>query len=201
MRLFIHSLIAIVLFVDSVSAQDEADNAIDDAISLLKQRQATISDEASTAKLQEAIEGLRLVGLSDGPAEYTSRRIVLEKATMEREPYDLVSPADRPPALAVKITDFIDHTEQYRGRTITLPLTLRTLVRSGRGESLRDLRGTSARFVTTADDGNRLDLQIDLPAGLDLPKASFSDRLIVTFQCRAGNLRHGNQAIAVRRPG
>jgi hypothetical protein len=171
---------------------DRADQAIDDAIDLLQSRRAKLTEQAELQKLDGAIERLRE---AKRPASET-------KTVTRRVAGDGDQPADAPPKLAsVKISDFIDHTERYKGQLVTLPLTVRSRALIPPGETLRSLAGGAARFQGSSEDGNRLDLTIDLPRSLEIPKLSFGDRALVTFRCTTGDLQRGNQAIEIRRPG
>src|SRR5688500_19009068 len=111
--------------------------------------------EAASARLRELLS-------SSGNKRSESRRVDLGT--------DAAEPADKRPVLSVNPTDFVDHTEKYRGKVVTLPLMVRSTSIIGPGRSIRDLAGGSARFLGQTDDGNRLDMLIELPAGLDIPK-------------------------------
>jgi hypothetical protein len=176
--------------VTSVSlANNLADQAIEDALELLQSRRAKLTQPSQRDKLDQAIQRLR--NANDQPARTEANRVSAEGDTA----------ADRPPSLAsVKIADFIDHTGRYQGKVVTLPLTVRSRDLIPPGQTLRALAGGAARFQGTSEDGNRLDLMIDLPRTLEIPKLSFGDRAIVSFRCNDGDLQRGNEAVKVRRP-
>ena len=182
---------AFLLLVAPCIAEDRADQAIKDALDLLQLRRARITEQRELDKLDRAIERLRDSDRSTRSARTETRRVTGDEET----------PADRPPSLpSVKIADFIDHTERYKGQIVTLPLMVRSRSLIPQGQTLRDLTGGAARFQGSSDDGNRLDLMIDLPRSLEIPKLSFGDRAIVTFRCTAGDLQSGNEAVEIRRP-
>jgi len=180
---------ALLLLATPCVGDDRADQAIKDALDLLQSRRTKITEQAELEKLDQAIE--RLQDRSASPTRTETRRIRT----------DVETPADRPPLLtSVDIVDFTDHTERYRGQIVTLPLQVRSRTLIPPGQTLRALAGGTARFQAYGDDGNRLDLMIDLPRSLEIPKLSFGDRAIVSFRCKQGNLLRGNEAIEIRRP-
>lgn len=97
----------------------------------------------------------------------------------------------------VNIADLIDNTEKYKGKTITLILTLNSDIS---GNSLRDNVGFDVPFYTFGEKHERLDIIISIPKNLDVPKAVFLDKLSVTFRCKEGNINQGNEAVLITRP-
>lgn len=93
------------------------------------------------------------------------------------------------------IVDFIDNTHSYKGKTLTLPLNI---VGSIRG-TLRDNLGQEVKFWTSTKGGARLDVVILIPPSLAVPNARSLDEVIVTFVCKEGDLRHGNEATKIKR--
>ena len=171
-------------------ADDRADQAIQDAIDLLESRRSKLTQQVEREKLDQAIQRLR-------DADQRSARTETKRVTADRD-----AAADQPPSLAtVKITDFIDYTSRYKGQVVTLPLMVRSRELIPPGQTLRALAGGAARFQGSSEDGNRLDLMIELPRSLDIPKLSFGDRAVVSFRCNQGELNRGNEAVEIRRPG
>jgi hypothetical protein len=181
----------LLLLASPCIAADRADQAIQDALDLLQSRRAQLTDQGEVEKLDRAMQRLRPADRPATPARTEARR-----ATDNVE-----TPADRAPSLpSVRIADFIDHTERYKGQVVTLPLMVRSRALIPPGETLRALAGGAARFQGSSEDGNRLDLMIDLPRSLEIPKLSFGDRAVVSFRCNEGDLQRGNEAIEIRRP-
>jgi hypothetical protein len=182
---------ALLLLATPCLAEDRADRAIKDALDLLQACRAELTAQTELDKLDRAVQRLRGADRQAAPARTETRRVTANVET----------PADHPPSLpSVKIADFIDHTERYKGQVVTLPLMVRSRALIPQGQTLRDLAGGAARFQGTSDDGNRLDLMIDLPRSLEIPKLSFGDRALVSFRCTHGDLQRGNEAIEIRRP-
>jgi hypothetical protein len=99
----------------------------------------------------------------------------------------------------VSITDLIDKTASYKGQTITLKLAVGDSNLST-GKSLRDYVGQNVKFYTWGEKGARLDIVIAIPEGLTVPNAGWGDHLNVTFVCKNGSLRDGNEAKSIERP-
>jgi len=114
-----------------IAGDDRADEAISDALDLLQSRRAKLTEQAELAKLDLAIERLMTVNRQATLAPVQTRRVTSNTET----------PADRPPSLlpSVKIADFIDHTERYKGQIVTLPLMVRSRALIPQGQTLRDL--------------------------------------------------------------
>jgi len=185
-------LMALLLLATPSLADDGADQAIQDALDLLQSRRSRVTEERERDKLDQAIERLRGPNDRVRPVRTETKRVSTESQAA----------ADQPPSLAtVKVSDFIDHTNRYKGEVVTLPLMVRSRELIPSGQTLRALSGGAARFQGTSEDGNRLDLMIDLPRSLEIPKLSFGDRAVVSFRCKEGDLQRGNEAVEVRRPG
>jgi len=106
-----------------------------------------------------------------------------------------------PPAeQQMNIADFIDNTANYKGEYITLNLTVMEPIFADKGHSLRDFAGRDVRFYTRAPNGGRLNIVLSLPAGLPVPNVGYLDRVEVTFVCKDGSLRSGNEARSIVRP-
>jgi hypothetical protein len=198
------AVVAILFAARIAPAQtSSADQALHDALELLREKEIELKDQndpPGVAKLRAARRRIQL--LLEEPPESTPAARAPDRPTEQerRRPAVANEPADQTPTLGVPLDDFIDHTERYRGQEITLPLIVRSTSLVGRGRSLRDLVGQTVRFMTFDEAGNRLDLYIDLPRGLEVPNAAFADRLLVTFRSGEGNLARGNRAISIRRP-
>lgn len=96
------------------------------------------------------------------------------------------------------IPDFIDNTENYKGKTLTFRLKFADGSFPG---TLRELSGGSALFSGTNRQGTaKLRMNILLPRVLDVPKARSGDELIVTFICEQGSNEKGNVAQKITRP-
>jgi hypothetical protein len=96
----------------------------------------------------------------------------------------------------VNITDFIDNTANYKGKTITLELC----VHINGDYSLRNYVGRVVKFSAFGPKSERLDIAIMIPNGLSVPNARFGERVKVTFLCANGNLQGGNEAQSIERP-
>jgi hypothetical protein len=99
----------------------------------------------------------------------------------------------------INISDFINHTVAYKGKTITLILKMdQTSVPSQ--ASPRDRAGQEVQFTTVGPKGEHLKLMITIPEEVSVPEVGPSDDVMVTFVCSQGSLRQGNQAKAVQIP-
>ena len=180
--------VAMLLLPTFTSAAERADEVIQEAIDLLTTRHLELKEPVDRDKVYDAVEQLRKLKRNKDSA-----RVVAQRATP-----DLA--ADSPPDLKLRVSDFIDHTERYRDQVVTLPLTVRSRALVTPGHTLRELQGRSAQFRGASEEGNTLDILMDLPPTLEIPKVAFGDRVIVTFRCREGDLQRGNVAITIRRP-
>jgi hypothetical protein len=94
----------------------------------------------------------------------------------------------------VNIGDLVSHTAAYKGKTMTLLVKVNESIARGQGKTLRDFTGRDVKFTAQGTKGERADLVIRIPRGLDIPEAYQSHQLRVTFICAKGNLRDGNEA-------
>ncbi|HEV2948729.1 MAG TPA: hypothetical protein VGX70_15245 [Gemmataceae bacterium] len=99
----------------------------------------------------------------------------------------------------INISDFINHTAAYKGKTITLILKMdQTSVPSQ--ASPRDHAVQELQFTTVGPKGERLNLVITIPEDLFVPKVNPSEEVMVTFVCTQGSLRQGNHAKTIQIP-
>ncbi len=98
------------------------------------------------------------------------------------------------------INDFIDNTEKFSGKTITILLFVGSHILKDEGHSLRDFVGSNVKFFAYGSKMGFLDIVISIPHSLSVPNAGYSDQMRVTFICREGSLRKGNQAVSIERP-
>ena len=96
-------------------------------------------------------------------------------------------------------TDLIDNTKKYVGRTLKMSLIIGSAIFGDRGQSLQNFTGSYVDFRNSYGN-SRLDIRVYIPKSLSVPKASYGDNLLVTFICRDGDLRNGNEAISITRP-
>jgi hypothetical protein len=89
---------------------------------------------------------------------------------------------------AEELVDFIDNTPMFKGKTLTIRLTV------GELGTIRDLAGKEARFFTFTNTGARYDMIVKLPTGEDVPDSTYGDKVLVTFVCEDGDRKHGNVA-------
>ena len=125
-------------------------------------------------------------------------KIEADKVTTAITQLKLVREA--PNSQKITFSDFIDNTNKYKGKVITLDLTVSSLIVGNKKQSLRDFVGSSVEFYAFGPKHEHLDITVDLPTGLDVPKAVLGDRLSITFLCTTGQLDQGNQAKTVSRP-
>jgi hypothetical protein len=97
----------------------------------------------------------------------------------------------------INISDFINHTAAYKGKTITLILKLD---QSSSKTSQTDNGGREFKFTTLGPKGEHLNIIITVPQDVSLPDVGPSDDVMVTFVCSQGSLRQGNHAKAVQIP-
>jgi hypothetical protein len=187
-RLATSLLLVLTLITVSNAAESLSDKAISDAITLLEVRLRRMNKPDDVAKVKAAIAKLRSIA-----AELTP-------PTVDAVPvFDPAVPAGDPIELNDKnLVDFIDNTEMYKGKLISLVAKVETGVFAADGKSLRDLVGDPIRFSKQLGNA-RLDVLITIPAALDVPKASYGDRVLIVFLCGSGSLQHGNKAKSIRR--
>lgn len=100
------------------------------------------------------------------------------------------------------ISDFLDNTAKYKGKTLTFKATY---YGGPAKTTLRDSVGVTGKFLpifTAIDPKNeaKLNFAVEIPAGLTVPAAVKGDELIVTFKCNNGDNAKGNTAVEIRRP-
>jgi hypothetical protein len=93
--------------------------------------------------------------------------------------------------------DFIDNPMSYKGKSITLKLVIDDYDIRG-GKSLRDYTGSTVSFRTRGVEPE-LKIAIHIPQGIDVPKSVWNEMLVVTFLCKGGSLRNGNEAVSITR--
>lgn len=94
------------------------------------------------------------------------------------------------------ISDYIDNTDKYKGRTLTFRLTYI----AGARDPLRTRLGDKGVSFEGKDpkNGAKLVLGLDIPKGLDVPQARGGEEVIVTFTC--GGAGKPNTAVSIIRP-
>jgi hypothetical protein len=100
---------------------------------------------------------------------------------------------------SVDIVDVIDHTPNYKGKTLTMDLEIDENIFPDKGQSLQDYVGKGVKFNAFGPKMERLSIVINIPRGLVVPKAAIFEHVIVTFVCNDGNLQHGNEAKSIGR--
>ncbi len=156
--------------VKTTKSLSVAETAIQEAVKVLEKHRALAGDPMDILRIDFAI-----VALSDR-----------------------VEPADK--SLNDIIPDFVDNTEKYRGKTITLELTIWTEIAEERGRSLQNFVGSRVDFHGLGPKGAKLSMTITLPNEISVPRAVTLDRVLVTFICSQGRLNSGNEAVSVKRP-
>lgn len=99
----------------------------------------------------------------------------------------------------VSISDLIDNTAAYKGKTIRLVLSVSNDTFFNPNESLRENRDREVRFTTLGPHGEFLEIFIFIPISLAVPAATVFDPVIVTFVCAEGSLKNGNTAVSIER--
>jgi len=94
----------------------------------------------------------------------------------------------------VNIGDLVSHTIAYKGKTMTLVVKVDEAIAQGKGKPLQEFAGRDVKFIALGTKGERANLVIKIPQGLNLPEAYQSDELRVTFICSNGSLQEGNEA-------
>lgn len=105
--------------------------------------------------------------------------------------------ADPPKPRDDLISDFVDNTPKYKGKTVTFTMAL-----DSPGDSLRDRVGDKSIPFLAVDPNNgaKLPLGLDIPKGLEVPNAKSGEVVIVTFKCGSGANDKGNTAVSITRP-
>lgn len=92
--------------------------------------------------------------------------------------------------------DFIDNTENYKGNTYRLRFT----IDYNHGETLRDRIGGSVQLYCYSNGvDTKLEINVDIPDGLSVPRAACAEDVWVTFKCTEGSLSYGNIASSIER--
>lgn len=156
----------------NISLADQP-KAILDATKLLEDALSKSKDAAEREQLEDAIAALKKVG--NAPAPKVQDEL---------------------------ISDFLDNKAKYKGKTLTFTVTYHG------GEpktTLRNEVGVTGKFLPifhAIDPKNKakLNLALEIPAGMMVPAAVKDDVLIVTFKCNNGDNAKGNVAVEIRRP-
>ena len=99
----------------------------------------------------------------------------------------------------VNLSHFFLHPTAYKGKTLTLPLTIDEGIDLSRGQSLREYANRYVKFTVNGSGGERFFLVIRIPESISIPEAAQGDEVVVTFVCSRGDLRQGNEATAIVR--
>ncbi len=99
-----------------------------------------------------------------------------------------------------ELAAFRDKPEAFKGKTITATLTVLNPAGYGKdGPSIRDHPGKPMKF--TARAGGLVELTVIMPEKADeIPNATASNDVVVTFVCEQGKLNEGNRATKITRP-
>lgn len=92
------------------------------------------------------------------------------------------------------LSEFKDHTERFKGKRLRIPSTVWT----NPGVSIRRFIGKSTGAPFRAEDFD-VEFRVYIPDGLEVPNATFSEEVMVIFDCNEGSLRRGNVAKSVKR--
>ncbi|MDB5310707.1 MAG: hypothetical protein JWO38_4909 [Gemmataceae bacterium] len=97
------------------------------------------------------------------------------------------------------ISDFIDHTAKYKGKTLAFRLAY--IDRPGLTPLHRRAGDVGVPFKGK-DPKNEAELLLglEIPKGFDLPKAKDGEEVIVYFICTAGDTSRGNKPFSITRP-
>jgi tetratricopeptide (TPR) repeat protein len=120
------------------------------------------------------------------------KKLAEEERRQEQKKYPHIQISD--------IRDFIDNTEKYKGKAITLVLKITSGIFLSNGKSLRDYVGSDVQFLASGPKGATLRIVISIPNSLSVPKAEYLDMVRVTFVCEKGDLMNGNRAFSIERP-
>ena len=100
----------------------------------------------------------------------------------------------------ISIPDFARNTAAYKGKTITLDLKIDETSAPDKRLTLRELVGKDVKFAA-AGKADRLTIVIKIPADLAIPEGGQTNEYRITFVCKEGSLRQGNEAKSVMPPG
>lgn len=93
-----------------------------------------------------------------------------------------------------EVRELVDATHRAKGKAYTLRLEPDITF----DQTLRDVVGRDVVF-SGREAGTSIRITIRIPDGLAVPASRYADRLLVTFECREGDLKQGNVATAIRR--
>jgi hypothetical protein len=99
----------------------------------------------------------------------------------------------------VNLSHFLQQTGAYKGKTITLTLTIDMGIDRSKGQSLRQHTNRDVKFTASDPKGARGNLVIRIPETISIPEAASGDEVVVTFACSRGELRQGNEAKAIEK--
>jgi hypothetical protein len=94
----------------------------------------------------------------------------------------------------VNVEDFATNTGAYKGRLLSLNLTVIEEPIVSKERSLADYVGREVKFALAGPKQQRWTIQITIPEGAAIPKRLESNKVFVTFFCNQGSLNLGNQA-------
>jgi len=98
---------------------------------------------------------------------------------------------------ADEISRLIDDPGSFKGKTVKAELFIDQLPGM---KPLSEQGGKAVKFYGYGKGMAHLNITITMPAEGKLPSATQNDKLIVTFTCKEGSLRSGNEATRVERP-
>jgi len=100
----------------------------------------------------------------------------------------------------VNVRDFLQNTDKYKGKIVTLTLKVDEAIDRGQGKSLRDYIGRDVKFISTGINGESSRVVIKIPEVVLVPEVGQSEEVRITFLCTQGNLQHGNEAKFMEKP-
>jgi hypothetical protein len=99
----------------------------------------------------------------------------------------------------VNLSHLLEQPAAYKGRTMSLTLTIDEGIDRSQGQSLRQLTNRDVKFTARGPKGERLVLVIRIPETISIPEAASGDEVVVTFLCSRGELSEGNEAKAIEK--
>jgi hypothetical protein len=99
----------------------------------------------------------------------------------------------------VNLSHLLGQPAAYKGKTITLTLTIDDGIDRSKGQSLRQHTNRNVKFTARGPKGERLFLVIRVPGTISIPEAASGDEVVVTFACMRGDLREGNEAKSIEK--
>jgi hypothetical protein len=91
--------------------------------------------------------------------------------------------------------EFVDHPEQFRGRTVKMRLMIEGPLAAD--ESLQQFAGRDVKFKPLGDNDSPFGPSITIQVPGNVPDAHVFDDVIVTVTCREGQLTKGNVATRI----